>query len=81
MHFAALTVKDKHMKKLIKALRHAGMDVSATERGHIRVVNSKTHQQVVISSGRTRDRRTVLEIYKDLRSIGFDAKEQGISIG
>jgi len=75
MYFAQLAVKDKGMRKLVAALKKSGMDVSLTSKGHIRVVNTNTGRQVVVSSGRTKDRRTILEIHRDLRSIGFDARE------
>jgi len=80
MYFASLQVKDKHMRKLVSSLKKAGMDVSVTAKGHIRIVNKKTNQQVVVSSGRTKDRRTILEIHKDLRTIGYDAREEGVRI-
>ena len=81
LYFATLGVKDKHMRKLVASLKRSGMDVSLTSRGHIRVVNKNTGRQVVVSSNRTKDRRTVLEIHRDLRSIGFDPKDENINIG
>jgi len=81
LYFASLQVKDKHMRKLVTSLKKAGLEVSITAKGHVRVVNKNTNKQVVVSSNRTRDRRTVLEIHKDLKSVGFDAKAEGISIG
>jgi len=72
MYFASFRVKDKGMKKLIASLKRSGMDVSLTSRGHIRVVNTNTGRQVVVSSGRTGDRRTILEIHRDLKSIGYE---------
>lgn len=81
MYFAQLAIKDKGMKKLVASLKKSGMQVTLTSRGHIRVVNTITGRQVVVSSGRTKDRRTILEIHRDLRSIGFDPKDKNINIG
>lgn len=76
MYFASFRVKDKGMKKLISSLKRSGMDVSLTSRGHIRVVNTNNGKQVVVSSGRTKDRRTILEIHRDLRSIGYEPEKE-----
>jgi len=81
LYFAALALKDKNMRKLVKGLQKSGLSVTVTTRGHIRVVNTETKQQVILSSGRTKDRRTILEIRKNLKNIGYDAKKEGVSIG
>jgi predicted RNA binding protein YcfA (HicA-like mRNA interferase family) len=81
LYFAALALKDKNMRKLVKALQKSGLSVTVTTRGHVRVFNNQTKQQVILSSGRTRDRRTILEIRKNLKEVGYDAKKEGISIG
>lgn len=75
MYFAQLALKDKGMKKLVASLKKSGMQVTLTSKGHIRVYNTSTGRQVVVSSGRTKNRRTILEIHRDLRSIGYDARE------
>jgi len=72
---ASLRLKDKDMRKLIAKLSKAGLQISQTSRGHIRIKNPKTNQLIVISSGRNSDYRTTLEIYKDLKKIGFNARE------
>lgn len=64
------------MRKLVARLGRKGFQVSQTSKGHIRIQNPRTNQIIVISSGRSSDYRTTLEIYKDLKSIGFDAKEE-----
>ena len=81
LYFAALALKDKNMRKLVKALQKSGLSVTVTTRGHVRVFNNETKQLVILSSGRTRDRRTILEIRKNLKEVGYDAKKEGISIG
>jgi predicted RNA binding protein YcfA (HicA-like mRNA interferase family) len=81
LYFAALALKDKNMKKLVRALQKSGFSVTVTTRGHVRVFNKETNQQVILSSGRTKDRRTILEIRKNLKDIGYDAKKDGVSIG
>ena len=73
---AQLRLKDKDMRKLIAKLGKVGFQISQTSKGHIRIFNPKTNQVIVISSGRSSDYRTTLEIYKDLKKIGFDPKEE-----
>ncbi len=72
---AMLRLKDKDMRKLVAKLGRTGFQVSQTAKGHIRIKNPKTNQVIVISSGRSADYRTTLEIYKDLKKIGFNARE------
>jgi hypothetical protein len=81
LYFAALALKDKNMRKLVKNLQKSGLSVTVTTRGHVRVFNNETKQQVILSSGRTKDRRTILEMRKNLKDIGYDAKKEGVSIG
>jgi len=81
LYFAALALKDKNMRKLVRSLQKSGLSVTVTTRGHVRVFNNQTKQQVILSSGRTKDRRTILEIRKNLKEVGYDAKKEGISIG
>ena len=73
---ATLRLKDKDMRKLVARLGKVGFNVSQTAKGHIRIQNPKTNQVIVISSGRSSDYRTTLEIYKDLKKIGFNAREE-----
>lgn len=73
---ASLRLKDKDMRKLIAKLSKVGLQVSQTSKGHIRIQNPKTNQVIVISSGRSSDYRTKLEIYKDLKKIGYNAREE-----
>jgi predicted RNA binding protein YcfA (HicA-like mRNA interferase family) len=76
LYFASLQVKDKHMRKLVTSLKKAGLEVSITAKGHVRVVNKQTNQQVVVSSGRSGDPRTIMAIHKDLKKVGFNAKKE-----
>jgi predicted RNA binding protein YcfA (HicA-like mRNA interferase family) len=73
---ATLRLKEKDMRKLVAKLSKNGLQISQTSRGHIRIKNPKTNQVIVISSGRSADYRTTLEIYKDLKKIGFNAREE-----
>ena len=60
---------DKDLKKIVKALRAAGYDVSPTRRGHIRV--SRDGRAVTTFSGTASDRRAHRNALAALRRDGF----------
>jgi hypothetical protein len=79
MQFANNTVRDKHVRKLVSALRNAGLEVTITKgKQHIRVENPKTHKVVFFGGNSLGDWRAAKNILRDLKMVGFD---QDINLG
>ena len=49
LYFAALALKDKNMRKLVRSLQKSGLSETVTKRGHVRVFDNQTKQQVLLS--------------------------------
>jgi len=79
MQFANNTVRDKHIRKLVAALKNAGLEVTVTKgKQHIRVENPKTHKVVFFGGNSLGDWRAAKNILRDLKQVGFD---QDIKLG
>lgn len=79
MQFASNTVRDKHIRKLVSALKDAGLEVSVTKgKQHIRVENPQTHKVVFFGGNSLGDWRAAKNILRDLKLVGFD---QDIKLG
>jgi hypothetical protein len=73
MQFANNTVRDKHVRKLVAALRDAGLEVTITKgKQHIRVENKETHKVVFFGGNSLGDWRAAKNILRDLKMVGFD---------
>jgi len=77
--FANGTIKDKHIRKLVAALKDAGLEVTVTKgKQHIRVENPTTHKVVFFGGNSLGDWRAAKNILRDLKIVGFD---QDIKLG
>jgi hypothetical protein len=73
LQFASSTIKDKHVRKLIFALKNAGLEVTITKgKQHIRVENPKTHKVVFFGGNSLGDWRAAKNILRDLKQVGFN---------
>lgn len=77
MNMAGLQIRDKHIKKLAKALQEAGLMVSITKNNHVRVENPETHKVVFFGANSLGDWRAAKNIRRDLKIVGFDAEKIG----
>lgn len=79
MQFASNTVRDKHIRKLVSALKDAGLEVTVTKgKQHIRVENPQTHKVVFFGGNSLGDWRAAKNILRDLKIVGFN---QDIKLG
>lgn len=73
MFFARISVKNKHNRKLIKALEEHGLEVSITPgKQHVKVRNPKTQKIVFFGAHSSGDWRAVKNILRDLKQVGFN---------
>jgi hypothetical protein len=69
-----MKLKDKQIKKLVSALKEAGLEVSMTSgKHHIKVVNPKTNDTVFFGAQSLGDRRAGKNILRDLKKVGFES--------
>ena len=73
LKFASVPIKDKHIRKLVNALKQAGLEVSVTKgKQHIRVENPSTHKVVFFGGNSLGDWRAAKNILRDLKQVGFN---------
>ena len=79
MQFANNITRDKHIRKLVLALKAAGLEVTITKgKQHVRVENKQTHKVVFFGGNSLGDWRAAKNILRDLKQVGFD---QDIKLG
>lgn len=80
MLMASVKVRDKHIKKLVKALEDTGLEVKVTKgKQHVRVSNPVTGKVVFFGANSLGDWRASKNILRDLKIVGFDST--GIKLG
>lgn len=73
MQFASPTARNKHIRKLVSALKASGLEVTITKgKQHVRVENPVTHKVVFFGGNSLGDWRAAKNILRDLKQVGFD---------
>lgn len=80
LYMAGFKIQHKEMRKLVASLKNAGLEVTTTTKGHLRVYNPVERKVAFVSAHSLTDRRAIKNIMTDLKRVGYDPSKKGQNV-